>query len=40
MHRNKGRIPARNTKDGHLYHRYVQAMRAIENLARKKGIRL
>ncbi len=40
MHRNNRRIPARNTPDGHLYHRYIQAMRAIENIARSKGIRL
>ena len=35
--RNGGRIPASDTKDGKLYHRYVQAMKSIENMSRKKG---
>lgn len=35
-----GRIPPLNTGDGHQYHRCIQAMKAIENLARQQGIRL
>ena len=37
---NNGRIPARGTKQGNLRHRYIQAMRTIENLARKQRIKL
>ena len=35
--RNKGQIPSRGTKEGDLRHRYIQAMQAIENMARKQG---
>lgn len=37
---NKGKIPSMDTKEGKLRHRYVQAMRATENLAKKKGYKL
>jgi LPXTG-motif cell wall-anchored protein len=36
----RGAIPALNTPQGHLYHRYIQAMKAIENLAKEQGFRL
>ena len=38
--RNNGKIPALGTPDGNLRHRYIQAMKAVENLADKKGVRL
>ena len=37
---NHGRIPKRGTKQGNLRHRYIQAIKSIENLARKQRIRL
>ena len=37
---NNGRIPTRGTKQGNLRHRYIQVMKSIENLTRKKGIKL
>lgn len=37
---NKGKIPRRGTSDGNLRHRDLQAMKAIENIARKQGTRL
>jgi len=37
---NKGKIPSLNTKEGKLRHRYIQAMKATENIAKKKGHKL
>lgn len=37
---NKGKIPKKGTKEGHKRHRSIQAMKAIENSARKKGFKL
>jgi hypothetical protein len=38
--KNNGKIPALGTPDGNLRHRYIQAMKAVEGLADKQGIRL
>ncbi len=38
--RNNGRIPKKGTKEGHKRHRYIQAMNAIENTAKRQGFRL
>lgn len=38
--KNKGKIPAIGTPDGKLRHRYIQAMKAIENIAKNQGYRL
>jgi hypothetical protein len=38
--RNNGKIPAMGTSEGNLRHRYIQAMQAIESLARQQGFRL
>ncbi|MFA5953114.1 MAG: LPXTG cell wall anchor domain-containing protein [Candidatus Pacearchaeota archaeon] len=35
--RTHGKIPPRGTKEGEMRHRCIQAMQAIENLARKQG---
>lgn len=38
--KNNGKIPALGTPDGDLRHRYIQAMKAIENLAKDQGFEL
>ena len=38
--RNNGKIPELGTEDGNLRHRYIQAMQAIEQLARDQGFGL
>jgi hypothetical protein len=38
--KNNGRIPELGTQDGNLRHRYIQAMQAIEQLARNQGFGL
>jgi len=37
---NRGKIPSMETKEGKLRHRYIQAMIAIEKIAKNKGIKL
>lgn len=38
--RNNDRIPKIGTPDGNLHYRYMQAMNAIENIAKKQGFKL
>ncbi len=38
--KNKGKIPPLETSDGNLIHRYVQAMKATEQLADNEGVKL
>jgi hypothetical protein len=38
--RNNGKIPALGTSEGNLRHRYIQALKAIEGLADKQGVKL
>jgi hypothetical protein len=38
--KNNGKIPKLNSGEGHLRHRYIQAMKAIENDAKRQGFKL